>query len=114
MPVLALAVADVFVRDLNPGIALGLGDHALHEAAVSLLDVGTPRDLGLGLADADQERVANPLQLSSAEDAGAANGSDRPVDSLSGEGRSPELGELLLEAGDLAAKLVADAAARPW
>ena len=108
MPVLALAVADVLVRDLNPGIALGLGDHALDEAAVSLLDVGAPGDLGLGIADANEESVADPLQLSSAEDAGAANGSNGPIDSLARERGGPKLGELLLEAGDLAAKLVAD------
>ena len=67
-------------------------------------------ELGLGLADADQERVADPLELGGAEDARAAHGADRPVDVLAREGRSPKLGELLLEAGDLAAKLVADRA----
>ena len=107
---LAVAVADVLVRNLDPGIALRLGDHALDEAAVALLDVGAAGQLGLGLADPDQERVAHPLELGRPQDARAAHGADRPVDVLARKGRSPKLRELLLEACDLAAKLVADRA----
>jgi hypothetical protein len=107
VPVLAVAVADVVVRDLDPRVARGLGDHALDQAAVLLFDVGAAGDLGLSLADADHERITDPLELGGAQDARPADSPDRPVDALAGKGRGPELRELLLEAGDLTAKLVA-------
>jgi len=108
MPVLAVPVADVVVRDLHPAVALGLGDHALDETAVLLLDVGPAAKLVLSLADPHQERVANALELGGAEQAGPADRADVPVDALTREGGHPKLAELLLQARDLAAKLVAD------
>ena len=105
---LAVAIADILVRDLDPGVALGLGDHALDEAAVLLFDVRTAPQLGPCLADADEERVPNSLELGRAENAGATHRADLPFDAPARERRGPKFGELLLEAGDLAAKLVAD------
>ncbi len=105
---LAVAVAHVLVRDLHPGVPPGLGDHPLDEAAVALLGVSTAAELSLSLADADQKCVANPLELGGAQNARAAYGAHGPVDVLARKGRGPKLGKLLLQAGDLAAKLVAD------
>jgi len=105
--VLAVAVADVLVRDLHPGVALGFGDHPLDQASVAFLHVGAARDLRLRLADADQQSVTDPLQLDGAEDARSTDGADGPVDALAREGRGPKLRELLLKARDLAAELVA-------
>jgi len=87
--VLAVAIADVVVRDLNPPVAVGLGDHALDEAAVLLFDIGAPRQLGLSLANPDQESVADSLQLGGIQDSRAADGADLPLDALAGEGRGP-------------------------
>jgi len=108
--VLAVAVADVLVRDLNPGVSLGLGDHPLHQAAILLLDVGAAGDLRLGLANADNQGVADALELGGAEDPWASHRTDRPVNALAWEGRGPKLGKLLLQPRDLAAKLVAKGA----
>ena len=110
MPVLAVAIADVLVRDLNPAIALGLRDHPLDEAAVLLLHVSAARQLRLSFPNPNEQRVADALELGGAQDAGAADGSHGPVDALPREGRSPQLRELLFEAGDLTAKLVANGA----
>jgi hypothetical protein len=108
MPVLAIAIADVLVRDLDPAVALGLGDHPLDEATVLLFGICAARDLRLRLADANQERVANPLELGRSEDARTANSAYRPVDSLARKGSGPKLRKLLFEARDLAAELVAE------
>lgn len=107
MPVLTVAVADVLVRDLHPGVALGFGDHSLDQASVAFLHVGAARDLRLRLANADQQSVTDPLELGGAEDARSTDSADGPVDALAREGRGPKLRELELEARDLAAKLVA-------
>ena len=68
------------------------------------------RDLGLRLADANHQRVADPLEVGGAEHARAARGADAPVDAPARKGRRPKLAELAFEPGDLAPQLVADEA----
>jgi hypothetical protein len=108
--VLAFTLADVRVRDPNPAVLLRVGDHALDQAPVSLLHVGAARDLRLCLAHPHHQRVANPLEVGRAQHPRAADRADAPVDSEPREGGRPELAELPLEAGDLAAQLLADGA----
>ena len=83
----------------------GVGDHPLEPAAVSLLDVRATPDLRLGLPDADDERVPNPLELGHAEDARTSRGTHAPVDPLAGESARPELAQASLELADLAPQL---------
>jgi hypothetical protein len=106
--VLALALADVLVRDPDPVVPVRVRDHLLDQQAVRLLDVRAASDLGLRLADPDDERVADALEIGCAEHARPAGGADAPVDPAAREGSDPELAELPLEPGDLGAELVAD------
>jgi len=108
MPVTAAALADVLVRDADPAMAVGVGDHALEQAAVGLLLGATPGELGLCLADAHDEGVPDALELGGAQQARPADGSDPPLQSLARESRGEQLPEPALEPGDLAAKVLAD------
>ena len=75
--------------------SLGLGDHALDEARGSGSSTSAPaRDLGLRLADANDERVADALEVGRAQHARTADRADAPVDSAAREGGGPELAEL--------------------
>ena len=89
-------------------VSVRVRDHLLDEHAIRLLDVRAARDLGLRLTDPDDESVADALEVGRAEHARPAGGADAPVDPAAREGGDPELAELPLEPGDLAAKLVAD------
>jgi hypothetical protein len=104
--VLALALADVLVRHADPVVPVRVRDHLLDEQAVRFLDVGAASDLGLRLADPHDQRVADAFEIGRAEHARPARRADAPVDPAAREGGDPELAELALEPGDLAAKLV--------
>ena len=91
-------------------VTVRVRDHLLDQQAVRLLDVRAASDLGLRLADPDDERVADALEIGSAEHARPTGGADAPVDSAARKGGDPELAELPLEPGDLVAELVADPA----
>jgi hypothetical protein len=106
--VLAFPLTDVVVRDPDPAILVGSGDHALDQASVLLFDVRPARDLGLRLAHAHYQRVADTLEVGGAQHARPANGADAPLDSPAWEGGRPQFAELALEACDLAAELIAD------
>jgi hypothetical protein len=108
--VLALALADVLVRDGHPVVPVRVGDHLLDQAAIRLLDVSPAGDLGLGLADPHDQRVTDALEVGGAQHARPARGADAPADPAARESRDPELAELPLEPGDLASKLVANTA----
>jgi hypothetical protein len=88
-------------------VALRLGDHRLDQAAVGLLDLSAATELGLGLAQAEDEGVTNPLELAGIEDPRAADGPHAPLDPVAGEGRREELAEPALEDRDLPAEVVA-------
>jgi hypothetical protein len=105
--VLALPLADILVRHPDPAVVVGVRDHPLDEVAVRFLDVGAAAELRLSLAHPDDEGVANALELGRPEHARAADRSDAPIDAAAREGGRPELTQLSLESGDLAAKLVA-------
>jgi len=91
-------------------MALGLGDHRLDQASVGLLLLAAASQLGLGLAQAEGERVADALELAGVEHPRPTDGADVPLDSLAREGRGEQLAQPLLEGGDLAAQVVARAA----
>lgn len=105
----AAGLADVLVGDPHPAEALRLGDHALEQLAVSLLDVDAGGQLGLGVAQAQRERVAHPLQLGDPEDPGAPGRCDPELDPLTRIGGREKLPEPQLEPGDLAAQVLAGA-----
>jgi hypothetical protein len=103
----ALALTDVLVRDPDPVVPVGVGDHLLDQHAVRLLDVRATGDLGLRLAHPDNQGVANALEIGRVEHARPAGAADGPIDPAAREGGYPELPELSLEPGDLATKLLA-------
>jgi hypothetical protein len=103
----ALALADVLVRNPDPVVPVRVGDHLLDQEAVGLLDVRATRDLGLRLAHPDDQRVADALEIGRGEHPRPARAADAPVDPATREGGDPELPEVPLEPGDLAAKLLA-------
>lgn len=105
---LALPLTDVIVRNPDPAILVGGGDHAFDQAPVLLFDVRPARDLSLRLAHANHEGVTDTLEVGGAQHARPANRTDAPLDPPAWESGGPELAELALEACDLAAELVAD------
>jgi len=68
-------------------------DHRLEELAVRLLHVGLPGELGLRVAQAHGERVADALQLAGGEDARAPDGAHLPLEAPSGKGRREGLAQ---------------------
>ena len=63
----------------DPSWRSGVGDHRLEQAAVGLLDLGPPPQLGLSVRSARRERVAHPLQLADAEHPRPADGAHAPT-----------------------------------
>lgn len=108
----AVALADVLIGDAHPTVSLRLRDHPLDQTAIGLLGVGSARKLGLGVAQAQGERVADPLQLTGVEQARAANRSDAPFQALPWERRGEQLPEPALDLGDLTAQILAGPALR--
>lgn len=64
----APGLPDVLVGDPDPGKALRLGDQALEQLAVALLDVAAVGQPTSDVLDAGHERIANTLQLGDVED----------------------------------------------
>src|SRR6478672_3733184 len=100
-------LTDVLVGHLDPPVALGRGGHRLDQAAVLLLYLAPPADLGSRRVQPCGERVAHPLQLGDAKHPRPANRADPPVDPLTGKGGGEQLPQPPLERGDLAAKILA-------
>ena len=90
----------------------GGDDHPLDQAAVGLLDVGTPCELGASVAKPQCERIADPLELPGGEHPRPADCTDPPLEALAREGGAEQLGELALDLADLAPQVVAGAALR--
>jgi hypothetical protein len=109
---LATALADVLVGDDHPAVALGSGDHLLEQAAVGLLDVGAPGELGLGVAESARKRVADALELAGGEHPRAADRADAPLEAGTREGGGEQLAEPAVERGDLAPQVLARAPLR--
>jgi hypothetical protein len=103
--VLAAPLADVLVRDLDPAVVVRVGDHPLDERAVVLLDIHTAGKLGPRVCHAVGKPVADPLEVADAEHARATRGGHAPLEVATRERGGEDLGQLALEAGDLAAKL---------
>jgi hypothetical protein len=61
--VAAAGLADVFVGDPDPAVALRGDDHRLEQSTVCLLEIGSARDLGARLANPKGERVAHSFEL---------------------------------------------------
>jgi hypothetical protein len=104
-------LSDVLVRDLDPGKAFGLGDHALEQLAVALLDVATVRQPAPYLLDASGESVAGALELGDVEDPRASGGGNGVGNAAPRERGGEELCQLALEPGDLGPQVTARAAA---
>jgi hypothetical protein len=81
------------------------GDHRLEQAAIRLLRLASPAQLGLSLSEPHRETVSDALQLGHAEHSRATHGGHAPVDPLPGKRRGEQLAELALEGADLAPKL---------
>src|SRR5215207_7194599 len=88
---LAWALADVLGGNPHPPIALGRRDHGLEQPAIRLLDLATPTELRLSLAEPDREPVADPLELGDTKNARPADSGHIPMDPRSREGRCEEL-----------------------
>ena len=102
---LATAIADVLIGDDHPAVLRGLGDHPLEQATVRLLDVRLPPQLRLGVAQAQRECVAYPLQLAGRQHPRTAHGTDLPLEAPTRKGRREELAQPPLEVADLAAQV---------
>lgn len=89
-------------------MALGLGDHALEQAAGRLLLLATARKLGLRLAKPHHERVADTLKLRDAQHPRTPDRPDSPLDPRPGKRGREQLPQPSLQAGDLAPQVVAD------
>jgi hypothetical protein len=101
------ALADILVGDDHPAVAFRLGDHPLDQPPVGLLDVGSARELRLGVAQPQGEGVPDPLELPGREHARTADGADAPVQAGAREGGGEQLAEPALELRDLAPEVVA-------
>jgi hypothetical protein len=110
MPVAAARLPDVLGRDPNPSVSLRRDDHRLQQATVGLLDLASPPELGLRLAEPHGEAIADSLELARVEHSGSAHRRHPPLDSLAGKGGCEELAETLFEQCDLAPEVVTDAA----
>ena len=106
---LATAIPDVLVGDDHPAVPGRVLDHPLDEAAVGLLDVRLPGQLGLRVTEAHRQRVADPFQFSRRQHARAARGRDVPLDAAAREGRCEQLAQAALQVSDLAAQVGAEA-----
>lgn len=83
------------------------GDHRLEPGPVVLLDVGLARQLDPGVAQAQGERVAHPLELAGREHPRAADCPDVPLEPAARERGGEELAERALQPADLAAQVLA-------
>jgi hypothetical protein len=103
----APGLADVLVREAQPAMATGLGDHRLEQAAIRLLDVGAAAELDTGVTQARGKRIAYALEIAEAEYARAAGGAHTPIEALARKGLGEDAAELGLQAGDLTAQVAA-------
>ena len=90
-------------------MALRRSDHALDQAPVRLLDLGAPGELRLGVAQAQGEGVADPLELAGREHPRAADRADPPIEPGTGEGGGEELAESAIEVRYLTPQVVTGA-----
>ena len=104
-------LADVLVRDLDPGKAVGLCDHALEQLAIALLYVAAVGQPPPHLLNPGRERVAGALELGDAEDPRPSGRGHGVGDAAPRKCRSEELGQLALEPRDLLSQVAAGPAA---
>src|SRR5262245_65395999 len=90
-------------------MALRRSDHALDQAPVRLLELGTPGKFRLGVAQAQGEGVADPLKLAGREHSRAADRADPPFEPGTGEGGGEELAESAVEIRYLTPQVVTGA-----
>lgn len=88
----------------------GIGEHPLEQLALAGLGLGALRELVLDLANAQRQRVADPLELSDLEHPWTADGADPPFDPLAGKALREQLAEPPLQPRDLATQLGAGTA----
>jgi hypothetical protein len=91
-------------------VPVRVGDHGLEQAAVRLLDLPPPSELGLRFLQPRRKAIPHALQLGNPEHAGTACRADRPLDALTGERRREQLTEPPFEDADLPAKVLAGSA----
>ena len=99
---LAAALADVLVRDLDPPVLPRVGDHALDQRAVALLGVNAACELGPGGRNALGEPVTHTLELADAENARAPGRGHAPLEVAPRERGREDLAQLTLQPCDLA------------
>jgi hypothetical protein len=103
VPVPAAGLADVLVPELDPCVAAGIEQHLLQEAAVSLLLPAALVQHPAYLPNADDEPVAELLELRQREESGLA-AAPGPADRDHvgpRPGRAEKLCHLRLQVGDL-------------
>jgi GAF domain-containing protein len=104
--VTAAGLADVGAADPHPAVVARRLDQGAEKFAVGGLGGGPRGERRAGLAGALGERVAQALELAEVEQArGRAGCDDRVEDGDTPEAVEGEVGELELEAADLAAQL---------
>jgi hypothetical protein len=108
--VAATSLAEVLRGQPHPPIAARLGDHRLEQAAIGLLRISAPAELGLSLSQPGCERVAHSLEIRDVEHPRPADRSHRPFDPRSGEGRREQLAQPPLKQPDLGPQIMAHTA----
>jgi hypothetical protein len=110
----AAGLADVGARDPQPLVLGRRRQHLCEQIAVASLEIVPLVQSPAGVGDAIGKRVANPLELLQAGDAGLARaGRDAGLDDEAGEGLSTEARKLVFEPADLTAQLRARQALAP-
>lgn len=106
MPVTAARLADVGAGDPHPFELGWLGQHPLQQLAVASLELCPGAESAARGGHARGEGVAHHLQLAEADQPRlTSDGGDPSVDLEPGKGLRDEVGELPLEATDLAPQL---------
>jgi hypothetical protein len=104
--VTATRLADVGVRDSQPLVLSGGGEHLAQLLAVAFLELVAVVQGDAGVGDPSRQSIAYPLQLAKAGDSRRAGESrDAGVDVKARECLGREAGQLTLEAPDLPPQL---------
>lgn len=103
---LAAWLGDVLIRDPDPAVLLGVGDHPLDQRTTGLLGVGSAGNLRLSLGKTVGESISDPLQLTDPKDPRPTRGAHLPIDPAAREGGGEKVHEFALQAGYLTPQLI--------
>lgn len=102
----ASRLPDLVVRDQQPPVSGGVGEHVLEQPAAPILAVQLRPQLAAHMREMSGDLIAEHLQLGDREDPGTVHRPpDSPFDSAAGERGCEQTRELTLHGGDLPPEL---------